>query len=179
MDAVRLDQLAVRAQQGDREAFRQLVMECQQPLRLALAWRAPSADLVEEVLQATFVTAFERLAGYRPEGTFLAWLKGIGRNLLLTELRQRRRSVGLDEGAMEDPEPEDAAVQAEQVAALRDCVAALAPRARLLLERRYTAGLPLATLARQFKQKENTLAVTLSRIRAELRRCLDGKGVEA
>ncbi len=179
MDTAGLDQLAVRAQQGDREAFRSLVLECQQPLRLSLAWRAHSAELVEEIVQATFVTAFETLASYRSEGTFLAWLKGIGRNLLFSELRTRQRHVGLNDEAFEldDDDNEDEAAQTCQAAALRDCLAGLAPRARLLLERRYAQGLPLAQLARQFKQKENTLAVTFGRLRAELRRCLTNKGI--
>jgi RNA polymerase sigma-70 factor (ECF subfamily) len=181
MDATALDAVVARAQGGDRAAFHTVVMETQQAVRVTLAWRAPSADVVEEVLQATFVMAFQRLESYRLEGTFIPWLRGIARNLLAQELHGRRRHVELNgdllDRALLAPLPSSA--DEDEVAAnaaLHACLDQLAPRARLLVERRYASDLPLAVIAQQFKQKANTLAATLMRIRTELRDCLAAKG---
>lgn len=182
MEPAELDTLAVRAQGGDREAFRELVIATQIAVRVAIAWRVRSQDLVEEVLQETFVVAYQQLPTYHPGGTFVPWLKGIARHLLSKELRARRRQVALEgdlverilAGSDDEPDPED---EARAATALHECLAALAPRARLLINRRYGEDLPLATLARQFKQKATTLATILMRIRACLQDCLRGKGV--
>lgn len=183
MEAQELDVLAVRAQAGDREAFRALVMATQTTVRVAIAWRVSSRDLVEEVLQETYVIAFQRLPHYRPEGTFVPWLKGIARIQIAKELHARRRHVALAGDAVDralmpaDPDDSGDADDGAVAAALRDCLAQLAPRARLLVERRYAEDLPLAILARQFKQKATTLATTLMRIRSSLHDCLKTKGL--
>jgi RNA polymerase sigma-70 factor (ECF subfamily) len=179
MDPQAIDALAIRAQAGDREAFRVLVMETQSAVRLTIAWRACSQDMVEEVLQATFVAAFQSLQAYRPEGTFAAWLKGIARNLIAKELQSRRRQVELHgnlvDRALLTPETDDHDDDGV-VAALQDCLTHLSPRARLLVERRYADDLPLAVIAQQFKQKANTIATILMRIRSELHDCMAAKG---
>src|ERR1043165_3461907 len=60
-----LDRLAREAAGGDDEPFRALVLHTQQAVRLHLAARAP-ADLVEELVQSTYVEAWSALAGYQP-----------------------------------------------------------------------------------------------------------------
>lgn len=179
-----IDALAVRAQQGDRESFRALVQNTQRELAISVAAHAVSRDMVEEVLQETYVTCFEKLAQYRPEGTFLPWLKAIARNRLYALWRERRRSAELDgdvlEGlvadrGLEDMEGDDEERQAE-AARLAQCLDRLPDRARMLLERRYCEEKPLAQLAQQFKKTAATLSVTLFRLRQQLRRCVESAG---
>jgi DNA-directed RNA polymerase specialized sigma24 family protein len=43
------------------------------------------------VLQATFVSAYQKLAQYRGSGAFRAWLKAIARNHVLRALRDQQR----------------------------------------------------------------------------------------
>lgn len=183
MDHDPIDALVRRAQAGDQEAFHRLVVELQQELRLFVAARASAIDLVEEVMQAAFVTAYERLATYEPRGTFVPWLKGIARNRLSEELRSRRRfsSVSDDElesaliGAqLEHLEAEaETETRADELARMRGCIDKLGPRARLMLSRRYGDDLPLARLAQQFKQSEEAIASVLHRLRRSLRECIE------
>lgn len=88
------DALALRAQAGDREAFSELVVALYPQLTGFLAFHAPSAELADEIAQATLVMAFERIADYQPRGTCAGWLKGIARNLLRRELSRRAHQRG-------------------------------------------------------------------------------------
>jgi RNA polymerase sigma factor (sigma-70 family) len=176
-----LDELVVKAQGGDRDAFRELVLATQRELAISVAAHSVSRELVEEVLQETYVTAFEKLAQYRPEGTFRPWLRTIARNHLFAHWRERRRLAELDADALDaliaddglDGLAHDDGVHEEESARLAACLELLPERARTMLERRYCEEQPLALLARQFKRSAATLSVTLFRLRQQLRRCVE------
>lgn len=187
MEPPEIDALAARARAGDHAAFDALVVAVADDLRIFLAARCPSLSLVEEVLQAALVAAFESLPSYRSGGTFLPWLKGIARHLLLKELRQRARHLALEGDALEaalvagsvellGPDDDD---PGRQRADLEDCLGRLTPRARALLERHHVHGLPLARLARQFKQTTFAIASALKRIRQSVRACVESRGARA
>ncbi len=186
-DAAALDALAVRAQAGEGVAFDELLLATQKEVRLFLAVRSPDAELVGEIVQAAFVTAFHRLGDYQPRGTFTSWLKGIGHNLLRAELRRRLRHQSTDTDALDvlmcrvraaEIEAEDptvvASVAGEWLAHLERCLERLSPRARALIDRRYRLAEPINRMAQQFKQPAGAIASALHRIRVTLRKCLDG-----
>jgi RNA polymerase sigma-70 factor (ECF subfamily) len=180
MDASEVDALAIAWQAGDRTAFTRLVLELQGPLRLHVAAFSDSHELVDEILQQTFVSCFHKIAHYAPRGTFLAWLKTIARNHLVDHWRERRRCARLDEdvadrliadAGMEDLEHESDALARSHL--LQRCLERLPERARQLIKRRHLENRPLAEMARQFKQPMAAMSVTLHRIRQTLRRCLE------
>lgn len=182
MDAGDLDELAARAQHGDREAFRSLVLETQRDLRLHVAALATGREQVEDVLQATYVTAFEKLGQYLPRRTLRAWLKAIARNHLADLWRERCRLAQLDgdalgelvaEAQLEEVDEDDELRQRE-VERLATCLERLPARARALLHSRHVHDVPLATLARQFHRPIAALSVVLHRLRARLRQCVEG-----
>lgn len=186
-DPTACDALAVRAKGGDREAFAALVTGLHPQVVGFLAYHAPTSDLVDELTQATFVTAFERLGDYEPRGTFAGWLKGIARNLLRRELDQRarrgRRGIEALEAllagsAMAGLEEEEAGPDPGLLARLRGCLERLPPRARLLAERRFAEDVPLNQLAQQFKQSRASVAKTIFTLRRQLRDCA-GRGLPA
>jgi RNA polymerase sigma factor (sigma-70 family) len=176
-----LDALAIAAQAGDRDAFRDLVLATQRELAISVAAHSVSRELVEEVLQQAYVTAFEKLAQYRPEGTFRPWLRTIARNHLFAHWRERRRLAESDGDALDQLIAADGLEELErddgrderETARLAACLELLPERARQLLERRYCEEQPLARLAEQFKRSAATLSVTLFRLRQQLRRCVE------
>src|SRR3954462_12394906 len=101
MDVHAIDQLVIAAQGGDRDAFATVVVELYPQLAGFLAFHAPTPEVMDEIVQASFVMAFERLATYEPRATFAGWLKGIARNLLRQELARRSRLSGSDLGVIE------------------------------------------------------------------------------
>jgi RNA polymerase sigma-70 factor (ECF subfamily) len=181
MTPAELDRLAIAAQGGDRDAFRDLVLATQRELAISVAAHSVSRELVEEVLQETYVTAFEKLAQYRPQGTFRPWLRTIARNHLFAHWRERRRVAEFDGDALDTMIADDGIAgldlddgrHEEETARLAACLELLPDRARTMLERRYCEEQPLALLAQQFKRSAATLSVTLFRLRQQLKRCVE------
>jgi RNA polymerase sigma factor (sigma-70 family) len=184
MESRSLDELAVAARGGDRVAFHELMRATLPEVRLFIAARAYSLELVEEVLQATYVAGFESLPRYEPRGTLLPWLKGIAYNRLRRELDNRARHAHdpleqliAGEGAHQlDDAP---AADDDTLARMRRCLERLAPRARELLERRHIAGEPVDGLAARFATTRDAIASSLKRIRASVRACMEPAGAAA
>ncbi len=181
MTPAELDALAIKAQAGDRDAFRDVVLATQRELAISVAAHSASRELVEEVLQETYVTAFEKLAQYRPEGTLRPWLRTIARNHLFAHWRERRRVAEVDHDVLETMIADDGLEGMErdderhekESTRLAACLERLPERARTMLERRYCEEQPLAQLAQQFKRSAATLSVTLFRLRQQLKRCVE------
>jgi RNA polymerase sigma-70 factor, ECF subfamily len=84
--------LVRRAQEGDGRAFGELVSRHQRQLyRLALRITGSEAD-VQEVLQETFLNAYQKLPDFRGEAQLSSWLYRIAANNALMRLRRKRRT---------------------------------------------------------------------------------------
>ncbi|WP_243741236.1 sigma factor [Streptomyces sp. 8K308] len=90
--------LAVRAGEGDAEAFETLVRR-HLPALLPLASRLLGGDRAgaEEVVQEAFVEAWRRLPEFRGQTPFPSWMRGIVTNRCRRPRRARRSAAG-DEG---------------------------------------------------------------------------------
>ncbi|MCY7354178.1 MAG: RNA polymerase sigma factor [Lysobacter sp.] len=83
--------------QGHREAFRHVMQRCNQRLfRVARAVLNDDAE-AEDVVQAAYLHAFEKLATFRGEAALLTWMTRIVLNEAYGRLRQRRPTVDLDQ----------------------------------------------------------------------------------
>jgi len=183
-----LDKIVVRVQKGDQKGMEEIILQLQGELRLFIAARADTLDMVEDVLQSTFVICFRKLDTYEPRGTFLAWLKGIAKNRLLQELKERSRYVALEgtelEGLvtthrLEAIEQETEQETEHELAKMLECVERLPARTREMVMRRYRDRTPIKKLARQFKQKAGAVAALLTRARRSIRLCMESNGASA
>jgi RNA polymerase sigma-70 factor (ECF subfamily) len=92
--------LVRRAQQGDVEAFGQLVELNQRAVFRAAMAAVGSATEADDVAQEAFVTAFQKLGGFRGDSSFRTWLlaitwrKAIDRRKSLTQWMQRLAAPG-------------------------------------------------------------------------------------
>lgn len=187
LDPVRLDRLAAAARDGDRRAFTTLMLDTHAELRAFLSVRIADPDLMDEIEQSTFVTCYQRLSGYELRGSFLSWLKGIARNLLLRELVQRSRRgarTGGDRLALREAQrgldatpPEDGLERREAAGLVSECLEQLSQSARRLMAWRYQDDLSVAEIADRSGRTANWVAVNLHRIRQVLRDCLVAKGL--
>jgi len=71
---------------GDRDAYSEIVAEHQGMLLAYAAFRIPDAALVDEVVQQTFIRAFEQLRDFQPDKDFGIWLRSICRFMIMAEL---------------------------------------------------------------------------------------------
>jgi RNA polymerase sigma-70 factor (ECF subfamily) len=180
VDEAEIERLALAWKAGDRAAFERLMLALHARLRVHVAAFCDSRELVDEILQRTFVTCFHRIASFTGRGTVVAWLKAIARNHLVDHWRERRRHAVLvddlpaqavAEAGLADLDSE--AIASERSRRLARCLERLPERSRRLIERRHLDQRPLNELARQFQQPMATLSVALHRIRQALRRCIE------
>lgn len=109
--------LVERARGGDSAAFGQLVSRYERKIyRLAKNITQNDED-AEDVLQDTFIKAYEHLNNFQGNSKFYTWLVRIGVNESLMKLRKRKsgRTVPLDEpvDTGEDPVVREIAVWGE------------------------------------------------------------------
>jgi RNA polymerase sigma-70 factor (ECF subfamily) len=93
------EQLITRSQQGDVDAFNQLVLLYQQFVYNTVFRLLGDYDAASDITQDTFIAAFRAIRSYRGGSSFRAWLLRIGTNLTHDHWRrlQRRPTSSLDE----------------------------------------------------------------------------------
>ena len=128
-DALDDTTLAVRAQEGDADAFEELVLRHQGAVyRLALRMLGSAAE-AEDVTQDSFIAAWRGLPALRAQGAFGGWLYRLAVNRCLNVLRARRPEAELDPATLRSTRPDE---QPEAAAEVDAETSALAAALRLL-----------------------------------------------
>ena len=91
------DELLLRMQSGDEEAFLSLYRRRQAGLFRFALHMSGSMPVAEDVTQEVFLALLREDCGYDPErGTLSGYLFGIARKLVLRHLERGRSNVALD-----------------------------------------------------------------------------------
>jgi RNA polymerase sigma-70 factor (ECF subfamily) len=177
-----MDDLLRRIRSGDRDAYSALVREHQDMLLAFAAFRVPDPALVDEVVQQTFIRAWDQIRDYDPSKDFGTWLRTICRFMILAELkragRERHNQSGYL-GHLRGRLLEEAAVRGEAgpdedlLRRLKSCLGKLQDRSRDLVRQRYEELLRVEEIARRTGQSAAWVATTLFRVRDTLRKCLE------
>ena len=171
-----------RTQEGDSAAFNQLVRLHQARLRAFAARSILSNDIVYDIVQDTFLSAFEHIDRFELDKDFGKWLRGICRNRMLRYFReQRKRQRGFTVIAellearllREDITRRDDSL--ERIEALRTCLDKLKSADRQLITDRYYEEMSVKDMAAQLGKNAAAVSVKLMRIRAALRKCYEKK----
>ena len=96
-----VENIVIRAQEGDREAFDELYSEYKRPILNYLYRFIGNRHCAEELTQETFIRAYINLHRYEPRAKFSSWLYKIAGNLARNFLRhasydKRVRPVKVD-----------------------------------------------------------------------------------
>lgn len=127
----------MRAQAGDRGAFRGLVERYGPAVRRYLQDVLADGVAADEATQETFVRAHSRLVTVRSATRLRSWLFGIAHRVFLEQCRARKIARGLTELSTGEAEPADIAPSPEIELLGREADAVLAGAlARLTEERR-------------------------------------------
>ncbi|RMG45308.1 MAG: sigma-70 family RNA polymerase sigma factor [Acidobacteria bacterium] len=168
------------SRRGDLEAFSELVRRYQRPLT-AVALRS-TGDLADadDLVQETFLRAFDRLDRLEDPDRFGPWLFRILRNLLADRGRRAGREVSGEEAAAEMPDTAPGAeaelLAREAARAVREAIDAIPPgRQREVFEMRYLEGLPVQEIARRLGVHTGTIKVHLHRTVRRLRKVVGAR----
>ncbi len=164
---------------GSRESFDLLYERHFPKVYNFVARRVREVSEAEDVVQEIFVQALSHLAAYRAEGTFLAWLYGITRNVLRRHyLKQRRarREVGHHRiDVTETPDVVEDAVTPERRASARElgqravvALEALDPENREVYLLHHLEGISIRDLSARTHRSEDAIKSDLYRIRRKI-----------
>ncbi len=93
--------LVLRAQQGDLEAFTALYQGHLDRVYNFVFQMVRSHHDAADITSDVFLKAMEQLSSLREPTAFRGWLTAIARNTALTSLKKRKRSVGMDDEALD------------------------------------------------------------------------------
>ena len=175
--------LVSEAKAGSYEAFEELVSRYEKKIYWLGMNITGSREDAEEVLQETFLKAFEHLPDFREDARFYTWLVRIAINEGLMKLRKRRtgREVPIEDAVGEDgevmpreftdwkPNPEQLMAQAEMERILQDAARTLSPAFRTVFYLRDVEGLSTEETADLLKISVGAVKARLFRARLRLR----------
>ncbi|HEV2351514.1 MAG TPA: sigma-70 family RNA polymerase sigma factor [Terriglobia bacterium] len=175
--------LVTEAKAGIYPAFEELVNRYEKKIyRLGLNITGSPED-AEDVLQETFLKAFQHLPEFREDSRFYTWLVRIGVNEGLMKLRRRRadRTVPIEDHVDEEgvtmpreftdwsPNPEQLLAQSELQSILDNAAQSLPPTFRTVFHLRDVEGLSTAETAELLDLTESAVKARLFRARVQLR----------
>lgn len=169
---------AVRTQAGDHDAFAALIDAHLPHVRTFLALKAPVPQLVDEIAHDAFVFAFRHLDKFRPGTSFRAWVRAIAWNLLRAEVQRfAREQQNLDRLAAWHTEASLAEVNETEPRAgaehLQSCLEELPDPLRELLVLKYREENSTEEIAGRLRRSLVWVRVSLFRVRAQLRACIE------
>ena len=140
-------ELCTHAATGERRAFGELVRRHGSPVRGLLRRMGAQASEADDVAQDAFLTAFERIAEFRGEGTFAGWVKRIAARTYLRRLQKERRLGAFASETLENEPAEPVAGDADAAIDLDGALKTLAPAEQLCVTMCFGAGLSHAEAA--------------------------------
>lgn len=169
--------LVLRAQNGDVEAYDQLMLRHQGVIAAQMRRFSPSPEVVEDLTQTAFVEAYQALSGYRPVAPFLNWLRTIASRVGYRYWRQEDRRVkfvpyhGNEEILAGKSPKEDPGVET-RFAELVGFMEKLKPTERQILYLIYVDGLSIADAAASMGWNRAATKMRVFRARMKLRSLL-------
>ena len=172
-NAVEMDDrdLIACAQQGDRQAFTELVYRHQNSI-VSMTYRmCGDLRLAEDVAQESFVRVWQNLNRYKPQYAFRSWLYRIATNAALDSLRRERPTTELDSVSVADSgiTPEQSVEENQQAAHVRRAIAQLSAPLRVVLILREYQELTYQEIADALDIPIGTVMSRLNTARVQLR----------
>jgi RNA polymerase sigma-70 factor, ECF subfamily len=157
--------------QGDRAALEALYRRHAPWLVARLRRRCADPELVEEVVQDTFVAVWRSAARYRGAGEVPAWIWGIGIRRLIDRLRTTHPLPRADHETMVVSAEDEVLVGVEH-GDLGAAVGGLSPELRAVIQATVLDGLTTREAATLLGIPQGTVKTRAARARRELREAL-------
>lgn len=169
----RLERLLVCVARGEQEALETLYHSTRAAVyALALSVLKNTHD-AEDVTQDTFVRVWESAPSYRPQGSPMAWILTVARNLARMKLRQGGKFADLDEEQW-DAIPAENGLDAEERFLLETALAKLSCEERQIVMLHAVSGLKHREIAHLLERPLATVLSKYNRALKKLRVQLEG-----
>jgi RNA polymerase sigma-70 factor (ECF subfamily) len=163
---------------GDRQAFSNLVVKYQRPLYAVLRRLVRQHEDTDDLLQETFVRAYQHLKDFDLGRPVYPWLHRIAVNLAITFIQRRNRqpnfsALGTDEifptVVADGEDPAEQTEHGEFIAALETAIARLPAEQRIVLLLRTREEMSYQELSEVLGIEMGTVMSRLARAREKLR----------
>lgn len=176
-------QLILRSQQGDIQAFEELVIKYEKKVyTIAYKYMGNHEDASDQAQEA-FIKAYQAIGSFRNDASFGTWIGRIVANKCLDELRKRKRyqttslddEITTDEGSVKkelkasDASPEEQMEQKETAAYLQELIDGLKPEYKAVVMLRELEGYSYEEISQQLDCSLGTIKSRLSRARKYLK----------
>lgn len=174
-------ELVERTRNGETGAFHLLCQRYYRPVGGFVFKRVGQWDLVEDLVQETFLEAFQAIKNGQTPTHFSSWLFGIAHNRCGKWLRRKRPALFDPQAAPDEPaRPGDQAMleeieeQQKQFAELDAQLQGLPPETRRLLEMKHRDGKTCEEIAAELGKPVGTIKSLLARTYKALREAMSG-----
>jgi RNA polymerase sigma-70 factor (ECF subfamily) len=167
-------ELIRQAQDGDRQAFGQLVRRHHQGVINVVYRLCGNIDVAEEAAQETFIRAWSHLPRYKPRSPFRNWLYRIGINVARDALRRERPTVDIESLPVASGErgPQAVVEARERGEIVRQAVMDLPPASKEVIVLREYGDLSYKEIAETLGIPIGTVMSRLNYARSRLRQSL-------
>jgi RNA polymerase sigma-70 factor (ECF subfamily) len=169
-------ELVQQTLRGATAAFHQLTLRYYRPVGGFILKRVGRPDLVEDLVQETFLEAFQALKAGRGPQQFSSWLFGIAHNRCGKWLRRKRPALfdpmaapDVEAGPSEQELLEEQAEQRQRFAQLEQQLEHLPQDTRRLLEWKHRDGMTCEEIAAKTGRPTGTIKSLLARTYKTLR----------
>jgi RNA polymerase sigma-70 factor (ECF subfamily) len=166
LDQERIPGLVERAQRGDDKAFEELLQMRYVSLRLFLIYMVANDEVGNDLLQETFLKAWQSLPSLRDPARFDSWLYSIARRLALNYLRRSRLFVWLpwhEDGIDTQVTTTRFEQHVEERLLLKQALARVQPRYRACLILQVVHGMPQRQIAELLGIKKESVSTFVHR----------------
>ena len=158
------NELVARTLEGDVRSYEELVSRYERLVGRVLYPYAKREISVEDLVQETFLKAYDKLETFNPDYRFKTWLMTIANNLGVDTLRRRRETVEFNpdlHGVSSSQGPEARIVDADRYRSLQEAILELPETYSVPLILRYTEEMSYAEIA-------ETMGITTSAVKSRL-----------
>jgi len=182
--------LMKRFQQGDDNAFEQIVRRCERRMLTFFYHATGNMDIARDLRQDLFLRLYVNGRSYRGEGRFVAWLYAIATNLLRSHFRNARTHApaaepdpdhASDPAEVPDGRPtgDEVVRRKERARLVHELLATLSAGDREVLILRFFGRLRFGEISRVLGTTEGTARCRAYAALERLRRVIDERGFHA
>ena len=180
--------LVEQARNGNEKAFASLLNRYRDSIYFMLLKMVNNGSDAEDLTIEAFGKAFRNLESYSPNFAFSTWLFKIATNNCIDFIRKKQASpsiIGQGQDEMDSytiniqsdtPDPEEALINRQKIAQLREVVDQLKPRYKKLIELRYYKEYSYEEISNELNLPIGTIKAQLFRAKTLLYNILNKTG---
>ena len=170
-----LDRLLLQVGRGDRDAFARLYVQTRGAVYALALSLLHDAHEAQDVAQDAFIKVWESAPSYRPQGSPMAWMLTIARNLARSRLRRGGRQVGLEDEEWNAIPADLPAVSPEDRQVLQEALARLGEEERRIVLLHAVTGLKHREIAQLLELPLSTVLSKYHRGLKKLKALMKGE----